>query len=140
MAMSLGGGLGMRSEPNIVPLCDILLVLLIIFMVITPMFGDDIVQLPQAAYSADQPDAAAQLTVTIRRDGAVWLNERPVADRGVLKDRIVEELAGRADRAVYVKADSELEYAVIDDVLGMLRAAGVEKFGVVTEPLVEEHE
>lgn len=141
MGMDVGTGGGMKSEPNVVPLCDILLVLLIIFMVIAPMLQEGVdVRLPEAANRTDQPDPSSHVTLAIKADGTVYLNAVPIPDRSQLKDRIVEEFESRTEKVLYFKADSTLEYGRVLEVLDDVMSAGIENVGVVTEQLTSEED
>lgn len=136
-----GGGGGMKSEPNVVPLCDILLVLLIIFMVITPMLQKGVdVRLPEAANSGDQPDPTGQVTVAIKLDGTIFLNAEPIPDRKQLKDKLNDIFENKTEKVLYFKADSELEYGDVLDVLDEIMKAGIENVGVVTDQLTNEED
>lgn len=141
MGMDVGGGGGMKSEPNVVPLCDILLVLLIIFMVITPMLQKGVdVRLPEAANTADQPEPTSQVTLAIKSDGTVFLNSEIISDRTQLKGRITEEFESRTEKVLYLKADSTLDYGAVLDVLDDVMHAGIENIGVVTEQLTSDED
>jgi len=136
MGMDVGGG--MKSEPNVVPLCDILLVLLIIFMVVTPMLQKGVdVKLPEAGNTSEQPESPP-VTLAIKKDGTVYVNADIITDRNALKERLIEELESQQDKILYFKADMDLDYGTVLDVLAYAMEAGVEKVGVVTEQLTTE--
>jgi biopolymer transport protein ExbD len=81
MSVDVGGSGSLKSEPNVVPLCDILLVLLIIFMVVTPMIQKGAnVTLPEAKYTSDLPEPGQLLTVFVKNKGEVYLDDKPVED------------------------------------------------------------
>ena len=87
------GSKSAKSEPNVVPLCDILLVLLIIFMVVTPMISKGAnVTLPEAKYVASQPDPGQILTVFIKKSGEVFLDDKEVKDLEDLGQMILDKL------------------------------------------------
>ena len=134
MSMSVSGGGGsMKSEPNIVPLCDILLVLLIIFMVVTPMVQKGVdVKLPEASVTKEQPENPP-VTLAIKKDGTVYLNTDIISDRTTLKDKIADAMESSSDPRLYFKADRECDYSAVMDVLDYAMNAGVEDVGIITE-------
>ncbi len=136
------GGSRVKSEPNVVPLCDILLVLLIIFMVITPMllFDNEKVQLPHAENTTEEHGPSPDVTLTLRMDGSLFVNKVQVANTGDLEDRLSQEFRGFAGRVLYFKADTGLDYASVQEVLGVARRAGVERLAVVADrPILEQN-
>ncbi len=141
MSVEVGGTKEFKSEPNVVPLCDVLLVLLIIFMVVTPMLQKGVdVRLPEAFNTVNQPDPANQIVLAIKFNGDVYLNQDKVMKKGefeqmksVLKQKIEEAFENRTDRTLYLKADIELEYGEILPLINVVREAGIEIIGIVTE-------
>ena len=124
-----------NSEPNVVPMCDIMLVLLIIFMVITPMLQKSVsVDLaktvnPRSMKDADRDDA---VYVTITRDGKVFLGSEQTK-MGDLVGKVQEMIANRVDKTVYLKSDARTKYETVVDVVDEIRAAGVDQLGLITE-------
>src|SRR5512137_882862 len=93
ISVSQGGKEEVRSEPNVVPLCDILLVLLIIFMIVTPMIQKGAnVELPEARNIIDQPDPAKILTVYLKKSGDIFLNDKQVLELGKLAEMISDKM------------------------------------------------
>ncbi len=138
MSMEAGAGAA-KSEPNVVPLCDILLVLLIIFMVVTPMIITDFEgKLPGAENIVNQPEPAETVTLALRNDGTVLIQsgtqKEVVGDRSLLRDRLVSVFEGRPEKMIYFKADGRMDYAQVAAVLYDVRRAGIEDVGVVAEP------
>ncbi|MEW6364721.1 MAG: biopolymer transporter ExbD [Acidobacteriota bacterium] len=138
MGMDIGGGGGMKSEPNVVPLCDILLVLLIIFIVVTPMIAKGVdVNLPEAANTLDQAEPTSHITLGLKRDGVVLLQSdglnEMVTDRSQLKDKLISIFEGRSDKMIFLKADTDMDYSEVLAVLDDVMLAGIEDVGVVTE-------
>ncbi len=135
-----GGEMGSgaaKSEPNVVPLCDILLVLLIIFMVITPMIQKGAnVKLPEASNPQDQPEPGTLITVDVKSDGEIFLENR-LLDGGLAKlaaaiETIMEEKQ-QADSKILLKADINLPYGKLVDVMNEIREARIEVVGLITE-------
>ncbi|MEW6364720.1 MAG: biopolymer transporter ExbD [Acidobacteriota bacterium] len=137
MGMEIGAG-ATKSEPNVVPLCDILLVLLIIFMVVTPMIITDYTgQLPGAVNVVNQPEPAEHVTLALQNNGTVLIQSgtqrEVVGDRSLLRERLLSVLEDRTDKMIYFKADSRMDYAQVAAVLDDVRRAGIEDVGVVAE-------
>ncbi len=124
------------SEINVVPLVDVVLVLLLIFMLTAPMMYRGIdVQLPR---TTARPTAVEErLVLTVTRDRLLYLNERPVA-LGLLEPRLRDLLQGRGDRTLYLKADTNLPYGFVVETMDRVRRAGVERMAMVTEPAPRE--
>ncbi len=126
---------GVNSDINVTPMVDVMLVLLIIFMVITPMLQKGVsVNLAKTDNPIKMPEADKEdsLIVAIMRDGKIYLNSDVVSLDG-LTDKVKDRLANKADKRIFVKADAGAKYgdvvAVVDDV----RSAGVDQLGLLTE-------
>ena len=123
-----------NSEPNVVPMADIMLVLLIIFMVITPMLQKDVTvdlvrtQNPRDMREADREDA---VVVAITRDGQTFLGAELIREN--LTTEVQERIAGRVDKTVYIKSDSRAKYERVVAVVDEVRSAGVDQVGLLTE-------
>jgi biopolymer transport protein ExbD len=131
--MNLGGGGGIKSDINVTPLVDVMLVLLIIMMIVAPLLQQGVpVTLPLAANSSEKPETQDQTVVTIDRNKDVYLNAVPVAS-GQLQGRIKEVLEDKSDKIVIIKADEEAPYSAVMDTMDELRAAGIEDMGLITE-------
>jgi biopolymer transport protein TolR len=138
MAMSTGGSSGRAplSEINVTPLVDVMLVLLIIFMVAAPMMtaGVDI-DLPQA--NAPRMDIDEQkLLLTIDREQRIFLGEDEIPNER-LEDVLLHNERLQREREIFVQADTNVPYGVVVRVLAILRRAGVEDLGLVTDPMGE---
>ncbi|MFN7702103.1 MAG: ExbD/TolR family protein [Deltaproteobacteria bacterium] len=136
MAMSTGGSSGRAplSEINVTPLVDVMLVLLIIFMVAAPMMtaGVDI-DLPQA--DAPRMDIDEQkLLLTIDREQRVFLGEDEIPNER-LEDVLLHNERLQREREIFVQADAAVPYGVVVRVLAILRRAGIEDLGLVTDPM-----
>jgi biopolymer transport protein TolR len=133
MAMNLGGSGGIKSDINVTPLVDVMLVLLIIMMIVAPLLQQGVpVTLPLAANSSEKPETQDQTVVTIDRNKDVYLNAKPVA-AGQLENRIKEVLEDKSDKIVIIKADEEAPYSAVMDTMDELRHAGIEDMGLITE-------
>ena len=133
MAMQLGGSGGIKSDINVTPLVDVMLVLLIIMMIVAPLLQQGVpVTLPLAANSSEKPETQDQTVVTIDRSKAVYLNAVPVP-AGQLQSRVTTVLEDKSDKIVIIKADEEVPYSAVMDTMDELRAAGIEDMGLITE-------
>ena len=124
-----------NSDINVTPMVDVMLVLLIIFMVITPMLQKgtsvDMVKTdnPTAMPDADKEDA---LLVSITHDGRLYFGTDQVTAEK-LTDLVKDKLTNRTDKRVFVKADARAQYGVVTDVVDNVRSAGVDELGLLTE-------
>jgi biopolymer transport protein ExbD/biopolymer transport protein TolR len=138
MGMAVGGSKGgARSDINIVPLIDILLVLLIIFMVITPMLQKDVsVDMVPTNNPREMPDADKEdaVVVAVTRDGNVFLGSDQ-ASVGELSTKVLELVATRVDKTVYIKSDARAKYERVVTVIDAVRSAGVDQLGLLTEEI-----
>jgi len=131
--MDLGGGKGgLNATINVTPLVDVMLVLLIIMMVITPMLQQGIsVRLPLASNTIPKPDTQEQTTVAIGSGGEVYVNAKPV--RGAdLSKKLAEVLENKKDKVVFIRADQEAKYSDVMDAMDQLRAAQIEDVALIT--------
>ena len=124
------------SEINVTPFVDVMMVLLIIFMVTAPMMDSGLdVDLPQAKQVDNLPTDADHLVLTVREDGALFLDTYQVKLEE-LEPRLTELVRDKG-RAFFLQADKAVPYGVVVDVMGRIKAAGIEKLGVVATPSVE---
>jgi biopolymer transport protein TolR len=125
------------AEINITPLVDVMLVLLIIFIVTSPMLVQGLqVELPRQAASPIPQKAAEPIVLTLTRDRVVLLGDQPVHPK-LLPQRLGPMLAGGA-RPVYLKGDQQLPYGFIVEILATLNRMGVEEIGMITAPPEKE--
>ena len=123
------------SEINVTPMVDVMLVLLIIFMVITPMLSKgvsvDLVRTrnPIAMKEADQEDA---VLVAVTRDGQTFLGTRRVTEEEMASE-VGDIVSNRLDKTVYLKCDARSSYERVVEVVNILRAVGVDEVGLLTE-------
>jgi biopolymer transport protein ExbD len=128
------------ADINVTPMVDVMLVLLIIFMVITPMLSKgvsvDMVKTknPIAMHEADKSDA---ILVAVTRDGKVFLGSTQILPED-LPPKIKDLLTNKLDKTVFVKADQRARYEKVVDVVDNLRAAGVDQLGLLTEQLQDK--
>jgi biopolymer transport protein TolR len=135
MAMNVGGGGGVKSDINITPLVDVVLVLLIIFMVVTPILqmGYE-VQVPPKVESAVPPPSSDQVIVRMDLDGTTWINKMAIP-RAEFPARLQEILKGRQTRVIFFAADGELPYDKVADFMDMCRHNGADNLGIVFEDM-----
>jgi len=137
MGFSVGGDEKVKSEPNVVPLCDVLLVLLIIFMIVTPLVQRGVdVQLPTALNTMTMPDNP-DVVLAIKKDGTMFVN-KDQATMENLQTLIEEAFLTASDKKLYIKADQEIEWGKIVDISVILKEAGVENVGIITERKTEK--
>jgi biopolymer transport protein TolR len=128
-------GANVNSEINVTPMVDVMLVLLIIFMVVTPMLQKGVsvdmasVNNPEQMPDADKEDA---LLVSVMRDGKVFFATDSI-DPDSLTSKVKDRLANRVDKRVYVKADARARFGDVVKVVDAVRAAGVDDLGLLTD-------
>jgi len=128
------------ADINVTPMVDVMLVLLIIFMVITPMLSKGVsvdlakTKNPIAMQAADKSDA---IIVAVTRDGKTYLNTTQVPPED-LPPKVKDLLTNRLDKTVFIKADARARYEKVVDVVDNLRAAGVDNVGLLTEQIQQD--
>ena len=133
MAMNLGGGGGIKSDINVTPLVDVMLVLLIIMMIVAPLLNQGVpLTLPLATNSAEKPQTQDQTVVAVTADKRFWLNAVPVP-KDDLTRRVTDALESKKEKQVIIKADQDVEWGAVMDAMDNLRAAGIEDMGLITE-------
>jgi biopolymer transport protein TolR len=121
------------AEINIIPFVDVVLVLLLIFMLTAPMMYRGIdVNLPKA--SARPTAVEERMVLTVTKDRTLYLNDKPVPVAS-LDTQLAAVFRDRKDKTLYLKADSGLSYGTVVETMDRVRRAGIERLGMVTEPV-----
>ena len=128
-----GRGKAVMSEINITPMVDVMLVLLIIFMVAAPMMTAGVpIDLPSSAAAA-MPNQAKPVTVGVTPEGAVFIDETPVAEADLVAQLTALGVNGAEDR-IFLRGDTSANYGAVMRVMGLLSAGGYSKIGLITQP------
>ena len=130
MGASVGNKNGFVSDINVTPFVDVMLVLLIIFMVATPMMSEGLeVDLPQTRKVEVLPTEVDHLTLTVRKDGTIFLDEYKVEMPEI--EGYLLRLVKEKNKTLFLQADKEVPYGIVVDIMGRIKAVGIEKLGVV---------
>ena len=133
MAMNVGGGdRRLMSEINVTPLVDVMLVLLIIFMVVTPMINEGVsVDLPETDRPAALPEDKAAIVIAVKADGRISVGTREVT-LDHLGELVKEQAAGAPDRTLVLRGDRTLDYARVREVMKRLSEEGFSRASLAT--------
>ena len=134
MSMSMGGGPTVKAEPNVTPMIDVMLVLLIIFMIVIPAINAGFnAQPPQGINLKPHPEEDQDQVLGIAADGQYYLNKKPIKNETLPTElkRIFD--ARTVDKILYVKADKNLEYVKVIDALDIAATAGVRVTGLISD-------
>ncbi len=137
MGMAVSGKKGPKSDINITPYIDILLVLLIIFMVITPVKQMDLdVKVPQSDATPDKPAAPdpSVIVVSVAENAAIAINQEPT-DISALGPKLQEIYSARANKNMFISASPKLPYGDVVKVIDIAKGAGVGDIGLITEEI-----
>jgi len=131
--MNLGGKGGVKSDINVTPLVDVMLVLLIIMMLIAPMLQQGVaVTLPEAGNTGEKPDTQDQTVVAVDSRGKFYVNALPVTPEDLIP-RVQRALEDKKEKIVYLKGDKDAKYAAIMDAMDAMRKAQIENIALITE-------
>ena len=134
MAMNLGGSGGVKSDINVTPLVDVMLVLLIIMMIVAPLLQQGVaVTLPVATNTSEKPETQEQTVLAITADKRLFVNAVQVAEQD-LPRRMEQVLEEKKEKIVIIKADEDVEYGAVMAAMDTLRASGIEDMGLITDP------
>jgi len=128
-------GTNVNSNINVTPMVDVMLVLLIIFMVITPMLQNKVqITMAQVDNAVAMPDADKDdaIVVAVTRDGGIFLGQNRV-DPSQLGSMVRDKLADKTDKTIYVRADARAQFRAVEDAIDDVRTAGVEEVGLLTQ-------
>jgi biopolymer transport protein ExbD len=135
MSMNVGGKVGVKSEINVTPLVDVVLVLLIIFMIVIPMTQVGYaVNTPPKVTGVVPPTASDQLIVRMDRDGSIFINKEAVAE-AEFPNRFKEVIRNRESKIVFFAADGELLYERVATLMDLVRDNGAKNIGIVFEDI-----
>jgi len=135
MAMSAGGGgQGVKAEPNVTTMIDVMLVLLIIFMIVIPTITSGFNAVPpQGVNLKPQPEADDDQVLGIAADGQYYLNKKAIRNEQLLDQLKAIYDARTVDKILYVKAHKDLDYGKVQDAMAIAAEAGVRKTGMISE-------
>ena len=141
MGMSAGsaGTTTVKASPNVIPMIDIMLVLLIIFMIVTPLIAAGFkATLPKGKNLDPRPEGDNEVVLGIDEAGRYFLDGRPLPE-GTLEDQLRSIYAARTDdKILYFKADNQLKYGKIQEAVETARRAGVRVMAAITEPNAQQ--
>ena len=130
--MKIGHNRTALAEINVTPLVDVMLVLLIIFMVTAPLMQQGIdVNLPKAKGKELPPEE--RISIVVRSGGAIFMNDNPISEQDMI--RKLSSIRQR-NPDVFLKADQDVSYGTVVEIMGAIKEAGIEKLGMVTEPKI----
>jgi biopolymer transport protein TolR len=134
MAMDVGGAKGgIKSDINVTPLVDVMLVLLIIMMLIAPLLQKGVeLTLPNARNTAEKPDTSDQTTVFVDAQSKLYINAIEMSESALIA-RLTDILSDKADKVVYLKGDKDAPYGAIMKMMDALRGAKIDSVALIAE-------
>jgi biopolymer transport protein ExbD len=137
-SVNVAGQTQVKSEPNVIPMIDIMLVLLIIFMIVTPLIAAGFkATMPKGKNLDARPEGENEIILGIDASGSYFLNGKGPVDPVVLEEQLKAMYAARSeDKILYFKADNNLKFQRIQDAVELSRRAGVRVMAAITEPKV----
>ncbi len=130
MGANIGNKGGFVADINVTPFVDVMLVLLIIFMVAAPMMSEGLeVDLPQTKQVEVLPTEVDHLVLTVRKDGSIFLDEYKTNLEDL--EGYLQTLVKEKNKGLFLQADKEVPYGIVVDIMGQIKAAGIDKLGVV---------
>jgi biopolymer transport protein TolR len=136
MSMDVGGAKGgVKSDINVTPLVDVMLVLLIIMMIVAPLLQTPVqVTLPKAAHTQEKPDTSDQTVVYIDGQSRLYINALEATEPELIR-RLTDILETKTEKVVYLKGDQDAPYSAIMKMMDALRGAKIESVALITDPL-----
>jgi len=132
MAMNLGGGGGVKSEINVTPLVDVMLVLLIIMMIVAPLLQQGVsLNLPIAYNSDEKPETQEQTVVAVDAQKRYYVGVKQVSKDDLINE-VNKALEDKKEKTVIIKADRAVEYGAVMEAMDALRMGGIEDMGLIT--------
>jgi biopolymer transport protein TolR len=130
--------LSLKSTINVTPLADVMLVLLIIFMVVTPLIRPGVeVDVPQAEHSREHPDNEETLVLSLKGDGSLYLNEDQIPESDLLS-AMTSVLSQRDDKVLFLKANEALDYGYVLEMMGRCKTAGATEVALITKAKLDD--
>ena len=132
-------GLGygkLNADINVTPMADVMLVLLIIFMITTPLLQTGVtVNLPKAKNPLDAPEADSKdaVILAVNRDGRLFLSKSPISESDLAENLVKKFSGGEINKTVFLKGDTAVAYGKVVDIINICRKSGVERIGLMTE-------
>jgi len=132
MAVQLGGGGGVKSDINVTPLVDVMLVLLIIMMIVAPLLQQGVsLNLPIANFSTEKPETQDQTVVAIDKQKRYYVGVKQVVKEDLINE-VNRTLDTKKEKVVIIKADKDVEYGAVMEAMDALRMGGIENMGLIT--------